>query len=96
MFIKLSKFKLENLDFLSKKNTNINDYLLKYKFKKIKVLKNIVEKFKSDKIILFCTGSYTKVILKSFNGLGTNISIIIDNNIHNRFLTFLTHIFHFR
>lgn len=79
---KLSKFGFRQLDFLSISIKNINKYLIKHKYKKIKILKNIVEKFRSYNLILFCTGSYSKIILKSFTELGVEIDIIIDNNIH--------------
>ena len=45
-------------------------------------MENVLNKFNDKKIILFCTGSYTKIILKTFIKLGANINIIIDNNIY--------------
>ena len=79
---KVLTFKNKNFNFLGKKKININNYLLNYKLKKVKFLENVLNKFNDKKIILFCTGSYTKIILKTFIKLGANINIIIDNNIY--------------
>ena len=81
----LSKFpKLNTYNFIRiiKERKNIEKNLFKYQRKKISFIKNIVMKIEKNKLILFCAGSYSKVILKSLYKLGVKVHAIIDNNRH--------------
>ena len=80
VFLKISNLGFKEFDFFLQKNKNINEVLLKYKYLKAKVIKKINEKFRSNKIILYCAGNYGEVVLKNFINIGAKINILIDNN----------------
>ena len=80
LILKLSKFRFKKLDFLLRKDKNLNKNLLKFKSEKIKIIKNIITRFEKNNIILFCVGVYGKIALKLFTNLGIKINFIIDNN----------------
>ena len=50
--------------------------------RKISFIKNIVMKIEKNKLIIFCAGGYSEVILKSLYKLGIKVHAIIDNNLH--------------
>ena len=80
LILKLSNLGFKELDFLLRKDKNINESLLKFKSEKIKIIKNIITRFGKNNIILFCAGEYGKAALKFFINLDVKINFIIDNN----------------
>jgi len=80
IFLKLSNFGFKNLDFFLQKDKIINESLLKYKSKKIEVIKKKFEKLGYNNIILFCAGRTSVIALKILTSMGAKITIIIDNN----------------
>ena len=80
VILKLSNFGFKKLDFLLRKDKNLNKNLLKFKSEKIQIIKNIITRSGKNNIILFCLGGYGKIALKLFTNLGIKINFIIDNN----------------
>jgi glycosyltransferase involved in cell wall biosynthesis len=80
IFLKLSNFGFKNFNFFLQKDKIINESLLKYKSKKIKIIKKKFKKLGYNNIILFCAGRTTIIASKILTSMGAKITIIIDNN----------------
>lgn len=84
IFFKLKNDKKINL-YLKKIKMIIDiNNLYKIRDKKITFLKNFTKKFKNEKIIVFCGGSYAKISLKLIKNFKIKVLYVIDNN--NNFL----------
>tara|TARA_Y100000310_G_C20687861_1_gene820261 strand:- start:1060 stop:2352 length:1293 start_codon:yes stop_codon:yes gene_type:complete len=82
IFSKVLKFNTKYFIRIIKERKNIEKNLLKHKEKKIFFIKNIILKTEKNKLIIFCAGSFSHVILKTLRNLGVKIHHVIDNNPH--------------
>ena len=79
-FKKLTFLKAIKFNYLLNSEKNVKRILIKYKYKKNILIKNVLKKVGQKKIIIFCAGSYTEIISKMFFDNGIVIKYIVDNN----------------
>ena len=68
--------------FFLKKKEKIKKSLFEYKFSKTQLIKKLFDKIGNNKVIIFCAGSYSEIILKILVKLGIKVDFILDNNTH--------------
>tara|TARA_Y100000590_G_scaffold181751_1_gene207109 strand:+ start:15757 stop:16950 length:1194 start_codon:yes stop_codon:yes gene_type:complete len=80
IILKLSSFGFKKFNYLLKSNKGIYKILLKFKYKNIKILNNLLKNNYKNNLILFCAGSYGKTALQILLNINAKVDFILDNN----------------
>ncbi len=66
--------------FFLKNKAKLKKTLLEYRLYQIHLVKKLFKKIENNKVIIFCAGSYSEIILKLLTKLGMKIDFVLDNN----------------